>query len=465
MKVIIVGAGKLGRKLAESLVDENIDVKIIDKDESIIQKVTESIDILTYQASGTDINSLKAAGVADCDLLIACTKEDETNAIISLLAKKLGCKKTIARLRNPEFSKQIKFFQEEFQIDYVINPELISANYIARYLMEDYSFFIGDFAGGKVTLLDYNIGHNSEFVNKQIKEIKDFKKYLIPAISRNGELIIPDGNTILLESDIIYIIGKYEDVEHLDYKFQKKLNVNRNKIQQVMMLGGGKISHYLSELLLKHNILLTIIEENEARCDKLSQDFENALIIHGDGTDIHLLEDENLSEMDAFIGLSGFDEQNLLMSLLAKAAGVSKTVAKISKDNYIKLINTLEVDALFNPIYLTISKILKYIRGGRVVSVSLLLGIEGEVTEIIVGEDAPYTNISLKDLNLPKGIIIGTIVHNSKIIIPNGDSVIYPGDRIVVFSLAKDLPTLKMFMGENKGGKINEIWNRFKSNR
>lgn len=465
MKVIIVGAGKLGQKLAESLVAENIDVILIDSNTNLIDKINENLDVLTVAASGVDINTLKEVDIKSCDLLVACTKEDETNTVICLLAKKLGCKKTIARIRNPEYMEQLDFVKTELGIDYIINPELETAKVIEKYLLKNFSFYTGDFAKGKVTMLDFNIGHNEGFVGKKIEDLRDFDDFLITAVSRGGEIIIPDGSTQLIKNDIIHVIGKSTDIESLDAKFQEEIGIMRKQIERVMILGGGKVSFYLAKQLSQSDISVTILEEDKARCEVLDEKLDNVLIIHGDGTDIHLLEEENLKFMDAFIGLTGYDEQNLLMALMAKQAGVSRVVAKISRENYIKIIDKLDIDAAFNPVYITASNILKYIRGGKVISVSLLLGGDGEVTEIIVGENLSFTGKPLAELNLPKGIIIGAIVRNGDVIIPKGSSIIYPGDRIIVFSLTKDLPTLKMFMKSGKGGIFGELRNRVKGTR
>ncbi|HZJ77089.1 MAG TPA: Trk system potassium transporter TrkA [Oscillospiraceae bacterium] len=466
MRVIIVGAGKLGQKLAESLVIENIDVILIDNDANLVGKINENLDVLTVAASGINIDTLKEAGIKDCDLLVACTKEDETNTVICSLAKKLGCKKTMARIRNPEYIKQLDFVKIGLGLDYTINPELETAKVIEKYLLKNFSFYISDFARGKVIMLDFNIGHNEEFAGKKIKDLRDFDDFLITAISRNGEIIIPDGSTQLIKNDIIYVIGKSDNIERLDTRFQEDAGIIRKQIERVMILGGGRVSFYLAERLLQSGISVTVIEEDKKRCEILDEGLDGVLVIYGDGTDIHLLEEENLELMDAFVGLTGYDEQNLLMALMAKQAGVSKAVAKISRESYIKIIDKLGIDAAFNTVYITAANILKHVRGGKVVSVSLLLGGDGEVTEIIVGEDLPFIGKPLAELNLPKGIIIGSIVRNGDVIIPKGSSIMYPGDRIIVFSLTKDLPTLKMFMKKpNKGGIFGELRNRVKGTR
>ncbi len=465
MKVVIVGAGKLGQKLAESLVIENINVILIDNNANLIDKINENLDVLTIAASGADIAILKEIDVKNCDLLVACTREDETNTVICSLAKKLGCKKTMARIRNPEYMEQLDFVKTELGIDHTINPELETAKAIEKYLLKNFGFYASDFASGKVTMLDFNIGHTESFVGKRLEELEDFDDFLITAISRDGKIIIPDGSTQLAGNDIIYVVGKSADIARLDAEFQEKAGATRKRVERVMILGGGKVSFYLAKRLIQSDIQVTIIEENKERCEFLDEELNDVLIIYGDGTDIHLLEEENLGHMDAFIGLTGYDEQNLLMALMAKQSGVSKSVAKVSRENYIKIIDNLGIDAAFNTVYITASNILKYIRGGRVVSVSLLLGGDAEVTEIIIGENLPFTGKPLAELNLPKGIIIGAIVHNGEVTIPKGGSVIHPGDRIIIFSLTEDLPALKMFMKTDRGGIFNGLRNRIKSTR
>lgn len=463
MKVMIVGAGKLGQKLAESLVLEDIDVTLVDYNAKILERINEHIDVLTVTASGVDIGILKELNIKSYDLLVACTKGDETNTVICSLAKRLGCKKTIARIRNPEYTKQLDFVKKEMGIDHIVNPEFETAKAIEKYLLKNFSFYTGDFAKGKVTMLDFNIGHNEDFVGQYIKDLKNFNGFLITAISRNGKIIIPNGLTELVEDDIIHVIGKSADIARLSVKFEK--GINRKEIENVMIFGGGKVGFYLAKRLTEANISVTIIEQDKIRCQELAERLDDVLVIHGDGTDIHLLEEENLESMDAFVGATGYDEQNLLMALMAKHAGVSKTIAKFSRQNYTKIIDKLGIEMALNPVYITASNILKYIRGGKVVSVSLLLGGDGEVTEIIVGDDLPFTGKSLAELNLPKGIIIGAIVHNGEVIIPNGESVIHPGDRIIIFSLTEDLPTLKMFIKPHKGGIFSELWDRAKGTR
>lgn len=462
MKVIIVGTGKLGYKLAEFMVLEDIDVTVIDRHQEVIDIVNEHLDVLTVLGNGMDINLLRGLNIEEYDLLVASTDSDETNTLICSLAKKLGCEKTIARVRNPEYMEQLDFMKSEMGIDYIVNPDLDIARVIEKYLLKKYSIYSGEFASGKVQMIDFNIDHIEDFVGKKLMNLTGFKGLLIAAVSRDGEIIIPNGSTVLQTDDVIHIIGKSEDISFFSKRYSK--DRMSKEIERVMILGGSNIGYYLADRLSSQNISVTMIERNLERCNELSEVLDNVLIIHGDGTDIHLLEEEHLETMDVFVGVTGFDEENLLMALMAKQAGVGKTIAKLSRQNYTKIIDRLGIDAALNPIVITASNILKFIRGGKIVSISLLIGGDGEVTEIIVGKDLPIVGKSLEELNLPKGIIIGAIVHKGKVIIPDGKSVIHANDRIVVFSLAEDLHGLKMFFNQDKkrGGILNELWNNTK---
>lgn len=463
MKAMIVGAGKLGYKLAESMVQEEIDVTVVDNNQRVLDAVNEHLNVLTVLANGIEISILKELNIETYDLLVASTTSDETNTLICSLAKKLGCDTTIARIRNPEYMKQLDFIKSEMGIDHIVNPDLATAQSVEKYLLKNYSFYSGEFAKGKVQMIDFNIENMIEFVGYKLMELEGFDELLITAISREGKIIIPDGSTILERNDIIHVIGKSQDIVDLNSRFNR--NIAKKHIQNVMILGGSNIGYYLAKALTKSNISVTIVEKSKSRCEELSEKLNDVLIIHGDGTDINLLEEEKLSCMDAFVGVTGYDEGNLLMGLMAKQAGVPKAISKISKENYTKLIDRLGIDVALNPVYITASNILKLVRGGKIVSVSLLIGGDGEVTEIIIGKDLPIIGKTLKELDLPKGIIIGALVRNDNVFIPNGDTHIKENDRIVVFSLTDDLANLKMFFTPRKGGLLSELRNRTKSVR
>ncbi len=449
MKVMIVGAGKLGNKLAQALLNGEIEVTVMDTSAEVLDKVKSHLDVLTVKANGVQVSILKELGIETYDLIIAVTSSDETNIVISMLAKKLGCPKSIARIRSPEYAEQLDFIKNEMNIDQVINPELSTANEIERYVLGSYSFYSEEYAKGRVSMIDFNVSNMTSFVGKKIMELDNINHLLIVAISRNGVILIPHGETIIEENDIIYVIGKKENISTLVETFRNK--ANKKFVKKVMILGGGKIGYYLAKSLESQNVNVKIIESNMDRCVYLSEELNTSLIIHGDGTDINLLEEEDLANVDAFVAITGFDEENLLMSLRAKQIDVSKVIAKVSRQNYVNIIEKLGIDVAINPVNITASEILKYIRGGRVISVSLLLGGEAEVTEIKVAEELPIIGKKISKLGLPKGIIIGAILHKNKVLIPSGDSVINAGDRLVIFSLLSEVPALEKFFQLKKG--------------
>ncbi len=457
MKVMIVGAGKLGTKLAETMVAEHIDVTVIENNSEKIDRINSHMDVLTVHGSGVDISILQELNVEEYDLLVAVTSLDETNVVVCTLAKKLGCKMTVARIRNAEYLKQMKFIKRELGIDHVINPDFATAESIERYLLKSHSFYSDKFVSGKVQMIDINIETLDIFVGKKIKDLDNMKHLLIVAISRDGEVIIPNGETVLEEFDLIYIMGKAEEIDNISNKLDD--NLMDRPVKNVMILGGSNIAYYLAKKLIHNNINVTIIEKNMEVCKKLAEKLNETLIIHGDGTDITLLEDEHLDRMDALVATTGFDESNLLMGIMAKQQGVRKVISKISRENYSKIIDRLDVDVAINPVYITSSKILKIIRGGKIMSVSLLIGGDGEVTEIILDDKLPILNKTLEELDLPKGIIIGSISRDGRVFIPDGRTRLMAKDRVVVFSLKENLDDLSMFFRGKKGGILGELWN------
>ena len=247
MKVMIIGAGKFGYKLAELMVLEDIDVTVIDKNIKVLEIVNEHLDVLTVLANGLDIKILKELDIQSYYLLVAATDSDETNTLICSIAKKLGCAKTIARIRNPEYIEQLDFMKTEMGIDHIMNPDLATAQAIEKYLLKNYSFYSDDFASGKVQMIDVNIGQTKEFVGKKLKELENFNGLLVTAISRDGDIIIPDGSTELLSNDTIYVIGKSEGIQRLNNHFRQ--DITKRDIERVMILGGSNIGFYLAQKL------------------------------------------------------------------------------------------------------------------------------------------------------------------------------------------------------------------------
>ncbi|KAB3539043.1 Trk system potassium transporter TrkA [Alkaliphilus pronyensis] len=463
MYVIIVGAGKLGYKLAESFSHVNNNVVIVDTDNGALQRVSNHIDLLTVKANGVKLSVLEELGVKNADLLISVTSSDETNMLICTTAKKLGCKRVIARIRNPEYGNQMDFVKNKLEIDYIANPELETAKEITKYLLKGDAIHMEDFARGKVVMADFRVNSLNNMKGKKLKELEISKPVLIVAISRDGEMIIPHGDTELTQRDIIYVIGEKENINTFS-KFWGA-PVERKHVKKAMILGGGKAGFYLARKLIASGVSVKIIERNKERCKYLVEELNNALVIQGDATDQQLILDENISDMDALILLTGYDEENLLLSLLGKKYGVSKVIAKVSRPNYIPIIEQLGIDVAINPIMITAGGILRYVQGGKVESISMLLGGQAEVLEIIAPNNSKVIGVPLSKLELPKGIIIGAIVDNGKVTIPNGNSIINPGNRLVVFCLQSEISSLDKYFYRTKGGLLDELQKSFKGLR
>lgn len=315
--------------------------------------------------------------------------------------------------------------------------------------MKRYQLYSDEFAGGKVSLVEFNIGNDPNFIGKRIMDIENINDLLISAISRSGDAIIPNGSTVLEENDVIILAGKSENIEIFD---KEHTGVNKtNSLRSTMILGGGKTGLYLAMLLLKENIRVTIVEINRERCLELKEMVPGAEIINGDGTDIAILEEEMVHTYDAFVAATGIDEANLLMSLVAKQTGIYKSVAKISRTNYDKILDKLDIDAVFNTAYITAAEMLKEIRGKSSLSLHLLLNGQVECLELIIRARQLVCGKALENLNLPEGILIIAVIRKNEMLVPNGKTVLEAGDRIILFAMHQVAPKIqKIFSSERK---------------
>lgn len=460
MKALVVGAGKLGYRLAASLIDEDYEVTVVDNNEDVIEYISNSLDVLSICANALDFGVLEELDISLFDYVIATTTNDEANVIVCTISKKLGAKYAIARVRDPEYRKHLDFISEELEIDKIINPDNATARSIVKYLMKRYQLYSDEFAGGKVSLVEFNIGNDPNFIGKRIMDIENINDLLISAISRNGDAIIPNGRTVLEENDVIILAGKSENIEIFD---KEHTGVNKTKsLRSTMILGGGKTGLYLAMLLLKENIRVTIVEINRERCLELKEMVPGAEIINGDGTDIAILEEEMVHTYDAFVAATGIDEANLLMSLVAKQTGIYKSVAKISRTNYDKILDKLDIDAVFNTAYITAAEMLKEIRGKSSLSLHLLLNGQVECLELIIKERQLICGKALENLNLPEGILIIAVIRKNEMLVPNGKTVLEAGDRIILFAMHQVAPKMqKIFSSEGKfKDALNSIRNR-----
>jgi trk system potassium uptake protein TrkA len=449
MKIVIIGAGTLGERLADALLGGGNEVTIVDKDEAILQKLDARMDIMTVVANAKSVELLKELHVEVFDALIAVTDDDEKNIFIASFAKRLGCPMVIARAHDPEHVDQVELICSAFDINHLVSPDMACANEIFKYLTEKYGLEGGRIRADGIEILEFDAEKMPELCDKQLKETSSLlPNMLIGAISRQGSMIIPNGNTSIAKDDKIYLIGAQNDVEKI-HKRVGSLKDN-TEIERVMIAGGGKTGYFLAKKLAAIHKNVRIIETDRQRCEYLSEKLDGVLVINGDATDINLLIEENLERMDAFVATTGSDEENLLLSLMAKQHGVEDVVAKMEKGAYTKLTESLGVTMAISPVDMTIYSILSKLKGeGQTVFTKMIQG-QAEFSEIKIEKSMPIAGQTLRDIDIPDGVLITAVVRDGKTIIPNGFTELQPDDKVVILSLLSSVPMLEALIKTTK---------------
>lgn len=450
MEIAIVGAGKLGIKVATALLGGDHSITVIDKNEEVLSKISQQMDVMTVKGNGKNISLLKNYGIDHFDFLLAATESDEKNIVIASFAKKIGCTKVIARVREPEYMNQMDFIKDAMNIDYLVNPDLAITLEIYKYLVEKYTLTNGIFSSGKISLVQFQVKKLKKLAGlSMIDARKVLPSMLIVAISRNGKIIIPHGNTIVEDCDTLYIIGEKSEISALHRKVHEKGKYTN--LQKVMIIGGGKTGFYLARKLAEFGVAVKIIEKSKDRCYYLSTNLDDVMILHGDATDTNLLEEENIEEMDAFVTATGFDEENLLLALMAKQRGIEDVISKVSRPSYKDLIEKMGIDMALNPLDIVASTILRYIQGSKKIISSLLIQGQAEIMEIVASNNMQLTNVPLHQLDLPDGVLIAAIHRGQNIIIPDGSTTILEDDRVTIFCLLKDIAELEGLFKNKRG--------------
>ena len=450
MKVAIIGAGKFGTAVTETLLGGGNDITLIDSSENVIQKMNNRFDIYTICADARRVEVLDGLHMNTYDLLIAGTSDDELNIIICEIAKRLGCRRCIARVRSPEYVEQVEFLKSTMKIDYIVNPDLACASEIFKYLTEKNTLRGGHYSADGVTILECKIERLPGLAGLMVKDAgPKLNGILITAVSREGKIIVPNGNTMLLEGDTLYLCGLDKTVNEISRKVREKKVYT--DIKKVMIAGGGKTAFFLADKLLDFGAAVKIIEMDRARCEYLSGKLDGALVLNADATDTALLTEENLDGMDAFVAVTGFDEENLLLSLIAKQHGVEDVVTKISRKSYAPLTETLGVSMLINPLDICASNILRYIQQGEFLVFSKMIQGQAEFIEIYAEGSMGITAKTLTELEIPEGVLIAAIHRDGEIIIPRGSTRILEGDRVIILSLLSSVPMLETLIKKGKG--------------
>lgn len=446
MNIIIVGCGKVGISLAERLSAEGHDLVMVDISAKKIEEVSNRLDIMGVVGNGASFAVQQEAGVEAADLFIAVTTADELNLLCCLMAKKSGCA-TIARVRNPMYSQEIGFIREQLGISMIINPELTAAREIAKLLKFPSAIKIDTFAKGRVELLRFRLKPEVGFGGKSIMDIMGRLKtdVLICAVERDNEVIIPNGSFVLQDSDILSIVGSLESTA----QFFEKIGVRSRKVKNSLIIGGGTIAHYLAKDLLKVGFRVRIIEKNPERCDYLTEVLPGADIINGDGSDEELLLEEGLTYADSVISLTGLDEENIFLSLFAKKHSNAKLVAKVNRIAFNDVVDSLDIDSVIYPKYLTADYILQYVRarqnsiGSNVETLYQLFDGRAEALEFSINEASEVTDVPLMELNLKPNLLICCINRKGKILTPRGQNKINVGDTVIVVTTNRGLNDIR----------------------
>lgn len=447
MNIIVIGNGKIGRAITERLGDEGHDLVLIDTKESRLSSAVNGQDIMAIVGSGASRSVLLEAGVKRADLVIAVTDGDELNLLCCLIAKKLGAKRTIARVRNPEFNDELNLIREDLGLSMSINPEFSSAREIFSVLRFPGVMNVEKFAKGRVELAEFRLPKNSPLAGRTLTELNTrFKvKVLVCAVRRGGDTYIPKGDFILLPEDRISFVAAPEESE----RFLRAAGIPIRPPRSIFIVGAGRITYYLTRMLRTIGIRPTVIDRDLDKCRAFSEAFPECLVIHGDGTDRELLSEEGLDRADAFVSVTGTDEVNILLSMYATSRNIPKVVTKVSHYSMVDLVGDEHLGSIISPKDIVSSQVTSYVRAMKNSGASnvetLYRIVDGtvEALEFIVREPDPrLIDIPLKNLKLKDNLLLGCIIRNSKVIVPGGNDCIKLHDRVVVVTTIPRLTDL-----------------------
>ena len=437
LHIIIVGCGKVGHTLTEQLVREGHDVTIVDVSERVIRDTTEVYDVMGIRGNGASLSVLMEAGLREADLVIAVTGSDELNLLCCTIAKKAGGElAAIARVRNPDYAEELSYLRQQLGLSMIINPELEAAREIARLLSRPQALTVSAFAKGHAELVRFKIPSGNVLCGRSIMQLDNLFRfgYLVCAVERDGSVSIPSGSFVLREGDDITILASSRDV-HCIFD---SIGMRGQAVKSCMIIGGGKSSYYLAKQLLEQKLEVKIIESNRQRCEELSNLLPEALVICGDGGDEELLKEEGIGSAEAFVPLTGLDEENILLTLYAKRIPGLKTITKINRITFNDVIDGLELGSVVYPKYITSEAIIAYVRarqnsiGSNVETLYHMFDNRVEAIEFHVRKDAPVCGVPLMQLKKKDNLLIACINRGGKIIFPRGQDAIMEGDSVII---------------------------------
>lgn len=433
MKIVIAGAGAVGTHLATWLSSESHDITIIDHDPDCLQSVDQNIDAIAISGEVTDFRILQNARVEEADLFISVTSVEEANILSAIYAKRLGAKKTIARISQMQYLTRANILNiRDLGIDELISPESLAAREVRHLINTNAASESIEFENGKINLLGLDIEEKAAIVGKtmaQIAEMSPQRDYIVVAIRRDQQTIIPKGDTVVHANDHLFVITHATGMEQV-------LEVTGRReilISDIMIIGGSRTGTHLARKLSR-NFHVKLVEENPERAEEIARNYPEIMVLNFDGTDVEKLEEEGLKNTDALVAVTGNSETNVLTCLVAKDRGVKKTIAMVENIEYLSLTQSIGIDSLINKKLAAANFIYRYIRSGDFVTLSTIHGIDSEVMEFNVSSACYVTEKAIKDLSLPKGALVGGIIRNNEGLIPTGDFIIRPGDKVVVFA-------------------------------
>lgn len=439
MKIILVGCGKVGITLAQSLTNEKHDVILVDKNQEVLDNAVSTIDCMSVVGNGAIQSVLIEAQVETADYLIACTSSDEINILTCLMARKSSSCRTIARIRNPEYAKQLEYIMKELDISMIINPELATAREIERVIRYSKSITSNSFFKGSLNSLMIEIPEKSNIIGKKLFEVSKILKcnILICAIERNEEVIIPNGNSVIEKNDKILFVADHQNV----INFFKEIGYDYKYLSSFMIIGAGRITHYLVDILLKSNVNCTIkvIEKDLESCEDIASKYPSISVVKADATEKNVLIKEGMNDVDAFITLTGLDEENIILALLANN-NKTKTIAKVNHLNFADAIKDMPIGSVVNPERIAANIILSYVRASvndGNSDIDTLYSLFDDRVEAIgfkIKDESNVTNIKIKDMKLKSNVIIAGIYRNGNVIRPNGFDELKVGDNVVIIT-------------------------------
>lgn len=447
MKIIVLGAGKVGKTLIKHMANEDHDIIVVDQNATKVEEVVNQYDVIGVVGNGGSYDILMEAGAEDANLIICVTASDELNILAGLMAKKMGTRHTIARVRNPDYSSQRDFMRNQLGFSMIVNPELEAASEIRRVLSFPSAVKVDTFSRGKVELAEFFVEDHSRLNGVELNQLHKITKtnILVCAVSHNEDVIIPDGNYAIKPGDHLYITGTHRDLS----KFCLDIGVITSRIKNVIIIGGGKIAYYLSKQLSTQGIKVKIIEKDENRCQVLAEKLPYVTIIHGDGSDDELLNEEGIENTDAVLALTGLDEENIVLSLSAKSLYHKKTIAKVTRMNYTGLSDVLKVDSIVAPKKIVASQIIRYVRAkmnkdhdSAVKTLYKIVDGEVEAVEFKVTEHFKFLHKTINEMRIKEHVLVAAIIRENEVIVPKGNTTMELNDYVIIVSRGEIMKSL-----------------------